>query len=62
MVKNLSSNTGDMKDTVRSLSCEDAPGSGMATHSSILAGVIWWAMVHRVTKSRHDRSDLARTQ
>ena len=42
MVKNLSSNTGDMKDTVLSLSCKDAPGSGMATHSSILAGGIPW--------------------
>ena len=51
---------------VRSLAREDPLEEGMATHSSILAWRIpmdrgvWWAMVHRVTKS-HDWSDWAYT-
>ena len=41
---------------VRSLSQEDPPEEGMATHSSILACRVldrgaWWATVHGVTKS-----------
>ena len=43
---------------VRSLSGEDTLEEGMATHSTILAWRIsmdrgvWWATVHRVTKSQ----------
>ena len=61
-VKNLHA----MQETrVRSLSWEDPLEKEMATHSSILAwkiswtkdGGAWWAVVHRVTKSRARLSD-----
>ena len=57
MVKNLPA----MQETwVRSLGWEDPLEEGMATHSSILPWRIsmdrgaWGAVVHGVTKSRHD--------
>ena len=46
---------------VLSLGWEDPLEEGMATHSSILAWSIpvdrgaWWATVHRVAKSQHNR-------
>ena len=55
MVKNLPT----VKETwVRSLGQKDPLEEGMTTHSSILAWRIpmdrgaWWAIVHRITKSR----------
>ena len=46
-------NVPAMQETrVQSLGQEDAPGKGMATHFSILAGrEAWQATVHRVAKS-----------
>ena len=66
-VKNLPAMQETQEMQVWSLAWEDPLEEGMATHSSILAwripmnGGVWWAMVHRVTKS-HDWSDWAYTQ
>ena len=42
LAKNLTANTGDMRDMVRSLSQEDHLEEGMATFSSIFAWRIPW--------------------
>ena len=42
VVKNLSTNAGDIRDRVRSLGQEDPLEEGTATHSSILAWRIPW--------------------
>ena len=57
MVKNLPA----LRETcLQSLSQEDVPDKGMATHSNILAWIIPWtgAIVHRVSKSQIQLSDL----
>ena len=58
VIKNPPANAGDREMQVQSLGREDPLEEEMATHSSILAWEIsrdrgtWWAVVHRVTKSR----------
>ena len=58
-VKNL---PATQETWIQSLGWKDPLEKGMATHSSILAWRIpyrgaWWAIVHRVTKSRTRLSD-----
>ena len=56
MVKNLTANAGDLRDTGSIPGLGRSPEEGMATHSSILAWRIpidrgdWWATVHEVAK------------
>ena len=57
VVKNLPTNTGEIRDTGGSLGWEDLLEKGMATHSTILAWRIsmdrgaWQAIVHGVAES-----------
>ena len=57
MVKNPPAKSGDVRDSVRSLSQEDPLEEGMANHSSILAcripidGEAWWATVCGIAKN-----------
>ena len=57
MVKNLTANAGDLRDTGSIPGLGRSPEEGMATHSSILAWRIpidrgaWGTMVHRVAQS-----------
>ena len=57
VVKNLPARAGDVRDVCLIAGWEDLLEEGMATHSSILAWRIpwtedWWAIVHRIVKSR----------
>ena len=61
VVKNLSANAGDVKESrVQSLGREDPLEEEMTTHSSILAWTIpvdrgaWRATVHGAAESGHD--------
>ena len=57
VVKNLSANTGDVRDAILSLGPEDPLAEGMAIHSSYsclenpMDRGPWWATVHKVSKS-----------
>jgi len=42
VVKSLTANAGDVRDTASILDWEDPLEEEMATHSSILAGIIPW--------------------
>ena len=57
VVKNPPANAGNIRDTGSIAESEDPLEEGMEIHSSILAlensmvRVVWWATVHRITKS-----------
>ena len=58
LVAQLVKNPLAMRETWASLDWEDPLGKGKATHSSILAWRIPWTIVHGVTKSWKQLSDL----
>ena len=61
MLKNLPTNTGDIRSRVQSMGREDPLEEDMATHPSILAWKIPWTeeprSVHMVTKSQTKLTD-----
>ena len=67
VVKNLPASAGDIRNTGLIPKLERSPGRGHGSpcqYSCLenpLGRGVWRATVHRVTKSRHDWSDLART-
>ena len=65
LVKNTPANAGDIRERGSIPGSGSAPAEGTATHSSILAWRIpwirgiWWATVHRVTKSQTQLKQLS---